>query len=200
MNYFSSAAGMSQQLGAVQLSGDLTMGAGAQILADYGTSGAPGYAFNGRPAEGFLSAAAGYVALSSGEQLNADIASIGTMQAFAVNGDLTMNAGTQILADSGTQTEPGYAYNGDPNTGRFRSAADVEQHVVGGGVAQITSASGVFTYIPLFIEAGALFKEQAAPVGAADYARLFAVVDGGGKTDLSVIFQTGAAIVVEQEA
>lgn len=118
--------------------------------------------------------------------------------ALGANADLTMAAGGQIFADSGAVGAPGISIGG-ATTGFFSSGAGTVNTAVGGGQATLTNSSGMYVYIPLGMASHIDMYEIAAPAGTTDVARLFAVVDGGAKTDLKVIFQSGAAIVMDQE-
>ncbi len=189
--------------GGLTLSGDLTIQNGDVLLGDSGVFGwtnDPNTYIARTSADAIDIYCGGSAILSASSAGDVTSPRVRANEMGVINGgDFSMSAGGQILADSGSQAEPGYAYVGDTDTGRFRSAANVEQWIVGNGVSIIVSASGVFTYIPQYFESSVSLKEMTAPVGATDYTRLFSQVDGGGKTDLMAIFQSGAAQTITQE-
>lgn len=57
----------------MQANVDVYMGAGGQIFADYGSAAAPGYSFNGRPADGFHSPAGVYINMGTATLLGATV-------------------------------------------------------------------------------------------------------------------------------
>lgn len=126
--------------------------------------------------------------------------------AVAANGNITMGSGAVIKVDASNSTSNcPIQRNGDPNTGITFPAADQVSLVTGGGapVAAVVGGASIstLTVTSNLVNLGALYlKEMAAPAGLADYGILYAVVDGGGKTDLFIIFQSGAAIKIAEEA
>jgi hypothetical protein len=66
--------------------------------------------------------------------------------------------------------------------------------------ARLTNA-GVFTALSNVISTGGYLQvsEMTAPSGATDAARIYAVIDGGSKTDLAAIFQSGVTQIFAQE-
>lgn len=118
---------------------------------------------------------------------------------MAAGKDVTMGAAGQIFADSGTATDPGISIGGS-STGIFSNAATTVNIAIGGGTPVTVNGSAFYLFIPLGMASYIDMYEVAAPAGGTDIARLFAVVDGGSKTDLKVIFQSGAAIIIDQEA
>ena len=124
-----------------------------------------------------------------------------TAQSIVVgtNGDITMGSGAVIKLDPSTSlTSCALQFNGDPNTGLRYGAADNFTLLSGGNFIQ-----SIATQITLWVQANARggigFVEQAAPTLVADTGIMYASVDGGSKTDLNVLFQSGAAIKVTEE-
>lgn len=121
--------------------------------------------------------------------------------------DLVMGVGRSINLDANTSTtDAPLQFSGDPNTGIVYSAADQFRVLVGGAASmQFSNSLGVNSIQQMTFSERAIFSkelrlmEMTAPAGVTDAVVIYAVVDGGGKTDLTSIFQTGAAQVITQE-
>lgn len=134
---------------------------------------------------------------------------------FTVSGgDLIMGTGRAVVLDAGSITDCAWQYAGDPNSGGYHSGVADRHELAAGGVdvwsvrtslahayVPFTAASTATVGTNLMITAGYIeMTEIAAPgAGAADKVRIYPVVDGGSKTDLAAIFQSGAAQVFAQE-
>ena len=103
---------------------------GPPILADYGTAAAPGVAFNGDPNTGMYWFSDDKIGWATG----------GTRRMTLDSADLSLSAGIQVLGDYGTALLPGISFNGDPNTGFYRSSAD-NMGVASGGTEYFRFAS-----------------------------------------------------------
>lgn len=120
-------------------------------------------------------------------------------------GNISMSSGAKVILDaSSDQSNCPLQFNGDPNTGLIRIAADQIGVVAAGGTplsAQNGAANAsTFNVSGGIVNQGFLYMhEMAAPGALADYAVIYAVVDGGSKTDLVALFQTGAAQTITQE-
>jgi hypothetical protein len=119
----------------------------------------------------------------------------------------TTSAGFSSSID-GDATTPAFNWSGDTDNGMYRGGANDLRLGSAGSIAMSSTSGGVSFYNHTFVASGNLgitsgylqLAEIAAPgAGAADTVRIYAVVDGGSKTDLVGIFQTGAAQVAAQE-
>jgi hypothetical protein len=127
---------------------------------------------------------------------------ITTTGAITSGGDLTMGSGAVLKLDASTSTTNcPLQKNGDPNTGLTFPAADQMNAVVGGTQrVQIGGATADVLMTGTFQPAYLQFTEVGAPSAPpADKVYVYAVVDGGSKTDIAALFQTGAAQTVAQE-
>jgi hypothetical protein len=115
----------------------------------------------------------------------------------------------------GTAATPAYNWSEDPDNGPYYSGVANRVDYSAGGTDVVSHRSGLFvsygssTLVGAVVFSGVVslgansylvFTETAAPGAAAtDTVRMYAVVDGGGKTDLVAVFQSGAAQTVAQE-
>lgn len=138
-------------------------------------------------------------------------------------GDLTMATGRAIVLWAGTAADCSWQWPGDPNTGAYYASADRYELAANGGdtmsirnqlaisylghnVNTLSGVSGSQINIGsghniVFAGDGYIEMEEMVAPGApaADRVRIYAVVDGGAKTDLAATFQSGAAQVFAQE-
>lgn len=130
-----------------------------------------------------------------------------TATSLTTTGDVTVQ-GVLVVPASNSTTNCPIQFAGDPNTGIRWIAGDQFGFVNGGGSSQTWTSTAISQNLATTIAAGNLtvtsgyiqLTEMAAPgAGAANTVRIYAVVDGGAKTDLSAIFQSGAAQIAAQE-
>lgn len=151
--------------------------------ADDGTGPAPSIAFTTEPTLGLYRAGSAALGLS-GALIASGPITAGT--------DLTVGAGASMLRLGGRV--------------RMRTPADGQLTVVNNaetaGVGLDVATDSVFKVRNRALTAGAAvdLKQQTAPVGLAGSLRLYAQDNGGGKTQLMVIFPSGAAIQIAIEA
>lgn len=181
-------------LGPLGVAGALSMGVGAQILADYGTTALPGYAFNGRPSHGIRSAGPSTMNLVVNNNTPVSFVDSGSyFNSTTFYGSVSMGPGARILADFGTGALPGYGFNGDAS-GIYRNAPNSFGFAISGG--NIMSLDGTLLIVNTaaggYLGAGYWhLQERAAPGGVADRVALFARDNGGGKTQC--VIRCGAA-------
>lgn len=129
--------------------------------------------------------------------------SVTTTGAITAGGRTTSAGFSSSIA--GDATTPAFNKSDDTNTGIYFAGADAVSVATGGGAPLNVVSGGAnissFTATSSIVNLGPLYlREMAAPAGLTDYAVLYGVVDGGSKTDLDVIFQTGVAIKIAEEA
>ncbi len=90
----------------------LLMQANTQIVADNGTAGLPAFTFTSNSNTGMYRSAASTIGFSTGGTLRASIDTA------------TLTSTLPILAPFGTVNNPGFAFDGDSNTGFYRNAVD----------------------------------------------------------------------------
>ncbi len=92
----------------------LKMGAGVNILGDYGTAALPGYAFEGDQNTGMYRAAVDQIGFSVN----------GTLAVTVSASMLIMASGVQLGAADGTSLVPGMTFASDPDTGFWRPTSN----------------------------------------------------------------------------
>ena len=109
----------------------------------------------------------------------------------------------QMLNAAGSVSAPGYSFTGGgaSDDGLFSEGAGTVAIAVSGAKQLRLRGGDVYFYQDVYIQ-GNFFEmnEMAAPgAGGADTARIYAVADGGGLTDLVAVFQDGTTDVFAQE-
>lgn len=110
-----------------------------------------------------------------------DITGVWRFSAASAVFDGNVEFNNPMYGSFGSAATPGYAFDGDPDTGVYRAAANT-LGLVTGGVDYLQLGAG-------FLEFQAEISDPAAP--AANKARLY-IRDTGGKTELVARFPTGA--------
>jgi len=109
----------------------------------------------------------------------------------------------QMLNAAGSVSAPGYSFTGGgaSDDGLFSEGAGSVAIAVSGAKQLRLRGGDAYFYQDVYIQ-GNFFEmnEMAAPgAGGADTARIYAVADGGGLTDLVAVFQDGTTDVFAQE-
>lgn len=213
---FSAAA--SAALGAFTASNGATITGGRTVSAGFsssidGDATTPAYNWSGDTDNGMYRSGTNEVSIAAIGQTKHAFVSGGSVAVgpfiaqnpTTFNDDVTMGSGKKLILDASTSTTScPLQFGGDPNTGLSYVAAD-QMSIVAAGGAPLGVQSGAANATTLnvssnIVNQGALYmREMSAPSGLADYAIIYAVVDGGSKTDLTSIFQTGAAQPITQE-
>lgn len=186
--------------------GNLTMGTNRKLILDTATTlSSCALQFNGDPNTGLIRDSADFVKFVAGGTYIAAYApaAVGGNDTFYVptnfqclgtsaftgavttgalnvsNGNLTMGTGRKLILDTNTSTSDlALQYNGDPNTGMYRSAVDTQAWVAGGSAALFTLGANVLTNGYIYI------NEATAPSALANHSILYSL-DVGGKTQLT---------------
>lgn len=113
--------------------------------------------------------------------------------------------GTSIQNGDGSAAAPSYTFGSDTTTGIYTTGAD-DVSISGAGAIRAQfrgAASTIHTPLVMGSAAGQGFfqmpEQSSAPSGVANTARLYAIDNGAGKTQLVVIFGSGAAQVLATE-
>lgn len=194
-------AGGAASFSSLTVSGNITTTTG-NIVATTGAITADG---NITTSAGNLVATIGDV--SVGDDVLATDDAVITDAITATNGRITGAGFTSSIA--GTGSLPSYNWNvgGDTDNGMYYSGA-ANRWELAAGAADVWSVRTALAlaYVPFQAASTAQFNsyiqmlETTAPgAPSADRVNIYAVVDGGGKTDLDAIFQSGAAQVFTQE-
>lgn len=181
-------------VGSITATGNIT--AQGQFLAKDGTAGSPGFAFAASPTYGFFNEPGGSrfaATAGNSEAMYWGNASNHNYKFFSNAGSIQMNSGAKLILDpSNSATDCPLQFGTDANTGLRWNSADNMSFIVGGSENLIVVGAGINA--TQIINTGALYqREMTIPAASTDYAAIYAVVDGGSKTDLMVRFQTGAA-------
>lgn len=165
--------------GGMSFNGNATTFSFPVLLPD-GSASAPALSFVNDPTDGFM----------RGASHSIDYVGAGTAQ-IRFNGDLNFASGGRLTWYSGAvgTTADTILVRDAPNTLAQRNATAAQQFNVGPSGNLISLIGSVAAAAP-FLES---IEGTAPTAGAANTYRLFAQDNGGGKTQLMVIFNTGAA-------
>jgi len=109
----------------------------------------------------------------------------------------------QILNVAGSVSAPGYSFTGGgaADDGMFSEGGGVVTFAADGAKQLRLRSSDAYFYQDVYIQGNHFeMNEMSAPgAGGTDTARIYAVADGGGLTDLVAVFQDGTTDVFAQE-
>lgn len=80
------------------------------------------------------------------------LSGLGAAKPTSVVASGNVTAARHVASSFGTAADPAFTYAGDLTSGDFLSAAGVAGTTVAGGAPILISGSGIFTYIPLYVE------------------------------------------------
>lgn len=108
-------------------------------------------------------------------------------------GDLVMGSGRAVILDVGSTGDCSLQWPSDADTGLIWDSANHFRAITGGNVTQ-TWSGGTSNFVsPAIFFSYLEIRETTAPSGLANAVRIYAVDDGGGKTDFTSLFGSGAA-------
>lgn len=176
-----------------------------QFLAKAGTQSSPGYAFKDGANYGFFlevagsrfaSTAAGGETMYFGSAANHSYKPASIAGVLNVSGgNLVMGTGRKLILDTSTSTSDlALQFNGDPNTGFYRDAADDYRLVVGGSAVQAMAASTVITLGNHYFNNALRIVESSVPAATANQAWIYAI-DVGTKTQLTTKLGAAGTVV-----
>ena len=126
---------------------------------------------------------------------------------MAAGKDITMGSGGQLFFDPGTAANPGIASRTETNNGLYRLGPNLYGFACNGSAFWYVDPSAGFVVNTTLVGSIAQFSNyiQLAQIAnpsapAAGFTRIYGADNGGGKTQLRALFDTGVALQIQLEA